>query len=95
MPGSANGDADMPAAFLLALQLLAAQPLPLGEAPAVIDLLAPIRLLRCPELRADEIVVCGHRPGEEDRLFIRDTTPWGRAQRRRETRLPGGIRVPF
>jgi hypothetical protein len=77
--------------LLLALQILAAEPLP--EPPVVIDLIAPVRLLRCPELKPDEIVVCGHRPGEEARLFFR-RDPWGRAPKpEREKR--GGIRVPF
>lgn len=81
----------MPAPLLLALQAMAAEPLP--EVPAVIDLIAPVRLLRCPELKPDEVVVCGLRPGEEARLFFR-RDPWGRPLKpEREKR--GGIRVPF
>jgi len=88
----------MTAAFLLAVQLAFADPPP--EPPAVIDLLAPVRLLRCPERRPDEVVVCGQRPGEEDRLFFRKDR-WGRVRKPEPEPEPepererGGIRVPF
>jgi len=77
--------------LIVALQLLVADPPP--EPPAVIDLIAPVRLLRCPELKPDEIVICGHRPGEEARLFFR-RDPWGRVPRNERERR-AGIRVPF
>ena len=58
--------------------------------PAVIDLLAPIRPLRCPE-RPEEIVVCGARPGDEQRVFHRER-PAEAVPPRAETRLFGNAR---
>ena len=63
---------------MLAHLLIALQAMPviaLAEPPPVIDLIAPVRALRCPEARGEEIVVCGQRPGEEGRWFIR-REPW-------------------
>ena len=81
----------MPGPLILAIQLLVADPLP--EPPAVIDLIAPVRLLRCPDVKPDEVIVCGQRGGEEGRLFFR-RDPWGRVPKtERERRF--GIKVPF
>jgi hypothetical protein len=63
----------MLAELLIALQ--AGPVIAMAEPPPIIDLIAPVRALRCPEARGEEIVVCGQRPGEEDRLFVR-REPW-------------------
>jgi hypothetical protein len=88
-------------ALVLALQSAAPEaqppaslPTPLPPPPLVLDLLAPIRLLRCPDPGDNVIVVCGRRPGEEDRLFFR-RNPWAPREPAPEARDRGGITIPL